>query len=93
MRATPVASVTAPPTSTGGSGSGSISMPIFALLICVAFGALGLAAVEAQRQSIHRQLPRWSPQPTATEPMIDGPWRRPVDRLRTRVCFGVAGPA
>ncbi len=52
--ATPVASVTAPPTSTTGSGSGNNSTPIFALLICVAFGALGLAAVQTQRRSIHR---------------------------------------
>ena len=52
--ATPVASVTAPPTSTTGGGSGNNSMPIFALLICVAFGALGLTAVEAQRRSIRR---------------------------------------
>ena len=49
--ATPVASVTTPPTSTG-SGSNSSSTPIFAVLICLAFGGLGLAAVEAQRRSI-----------------------------------------
>jgi len=52
--ATPTVAVTAPPTSTTGSGSGNNSTPIFALLICVAFGALGLAAVQTQRRSIHR---------------------------------------
>jgi hypothetical protein len=45
--------VTAPPTSTG-SGSSNSSTPLFALLICLAFGALGLTAVEAQRRTIRR---------------------------------------
>jgi hypothetical protein len=48
---TPV--LTAPPTSTG-SGSSNNSTPLFALLICLAFGALGLTAVEAQRRTIRR---------------------------------------
>ena len=42
-----------PPTNTGGSGPMG-STPIFALLICLAFGALGLTAVEAQRRTIRR---------------------------------------
>ena len=45
---------TAPPTSTGGSGSSSDSTPLFPLLICLASGGLGLAAVEAQRRTIRR---------------------------------------
>lgn len=44
---------TPPPTSTGNDGSGS-STPLFALLICFAFGTLGLAAVAEQRRSIRR---------------------------------------
>jgi hypothetical protein len=42
-----------PPTNTGGSGPLG-STPIFALLICLAFGGLGLTAVEAQRRTIRR---------------------------------------
>jgi hypothetical protein len=49
--ATPAASLTPPPTSTGSGGSGNGSTPLFALLICVAFGGLGLAAVQGQRRS------------------------------------------
>jgi hypothetical protein len=45
---------TPPPTSTGGSGSSNDSTPLFALLICFAFGGLGLAAVEAQKRTIRR---------------------------------------
>ena len=44
---------TAPPTSTGSGPIGG-STPLFALLICLAFGGLGLAAVEAQRRSLRR---------------------------------------
>jgi hypothetical protein len=51
--ATPAVSLTPPPTSSGG-GSGSGSTPMFALLICLAFGALGLTAVEAQRRTFRR---------------------------------------
>jgi hypothetical protein len=51
--ATPAASLTPPPTSSSG-GSGSGSTPLFALLICLAFGALGLTAVEAQRRTFRR---------------------------------------
>ena len=43
--------LTPPPTSTS-NGSSNSSIPLFALLICFAFGGLGLAAVEAQRRSV-----------------------------------------
>jgi hypothetical protein len=43
---------TPPPTSTGSNGSGSNSTPMFALLICLSFAALGLMAVQSQRRSI-----------------------------------------
>jgi hypothetical protein len=52
--ATPGRTTTPPPTSTGGTDSGNNSTPLFALLICLAFGGLGLAAVEMQRRSIGR---------------------------------------
>jgi hypothetical protein len=45
---------TLPPTSTGSGPSDGSSTPLYALLICVAFGGLGLAAVEAQRRTIRR---------------------------------------
>lgn len=50
--ATPGSTTTPPPTNTGGNGSGDSSTPLLALLICLAFGGVGLAAVEAQRRSI-----------------------------------------
>jgi hypothetical protein len=50
----PTPNVTPPPTSTGGDNSGGNETPLFAVLIALAFGALGLAAVEAQRRSIRR---------------------------------------
>ena len=48
-------SFTPPPTNTG-SGKGPIDgpTPLFALLICLAFGSLTLLAVQVQRRSIHR---------------------------------------
>ncbi len=49
---TPV--ITPAVTSTDGSSPSGDSTPLFALLICFAFGGLGLAAVEAQRRSIRR---------------------------------------
>jgi hypothetical protein len=51
---TPTAAPTStpPPTSTDNNGSSSNSTPLFALLICLAFGGLGLAAVETQRRRI-----------------------------------------
>ena len=52
--ATPGPTTTPPPTTTGGSSSHGSSTPLFALLICFAFGGLGLAAVEAQRRTIRR---------------------------------------
>ncbi|HEX7490992.1 MAG TPA: hypothetical protein VF337_04755, partial [Candidatus Limnocylindrales bacterium] len=51
---TPAQSMTPPPTSTGGSGSSNGSTPIFALLICFAFGALGLGAARMQRRTVRR---------------------------------------
>lgn len=48
---TPSAAATLPVTSTD-SGSNGSSAPIFALLICLAFGGLGLMVVQAQRHSI-----------------------------------------
>jgi hypothetical protein len=42
-----------PPTNSGNDSSGNTA-PLFALLICLAFGAVGLTAVEAQRRSIRR---------------------------------------
>jgi hypothetical protein len=48
-------SVTLPPTTTDETGTpGSTSTPLFAILICLAFGAFGLAAVQMQRRSIRR---------------------------------------
>jgi hypothetical protein len=52
--ATPGRTTTPPPTSTAGSSPDGSSTPPFALLICLAFGGLGLAAVEQQRRSIRR---------------------------------------
>ncbi len=52
--ATPATSLTPPPTSSGGDGPGGSSTPLMALLISLAFGGLGLAAVEAQRRSVRR---------------------------------------
>jgi hypothetical protein len=44
--------ITPPPTSTGNNGSSNNSTPLLALLACLAFGGLALAAVEAQRRTI-----------------------------------------
>jgi len=43
---------TPPPTSTGDGSTSNGTAPLFALLICLAFGGLGLTAVEAQRRGI-----------------------------------------
>ena len=43
-----------PPTGTIGDAPSSNQTPLFALLICLAFGALGLAAVVTQRRSFRR---------------------------------------
>ena len=49
------ASFTPPPTSTSsGQGSDDNGTPLFALLICFAFGSLALLTVQAQRRSIQR---------------------------------------
>jgi hypothetical protein len=45
---------TPPPTSTGGDGSGSSSTPLFAVLISLALGVIGLIAVQAQRRTVRR---------------------------------------
>jgi hypothetical protein len=52
--ATPGQTTTPPPTSTDGNDPGNNSTPLFALLIWLAFGGLGFAAVEMQRRSIRR---------------------------------------
>jgi hypothetical protein len=52
--ATPQPTTTPPPTSTSDGSSNGGSTPLFALLICLAFGGLGLAAVQSQRKSIRR---------------------------------------
>jgi hypothetical protein len=48
-----VGGVTAPPTATdnGNSTPGGDTIPLFALLICIAFGGLGLLAAQVQRKS------------------------------------------
>jgi hypothetical protein len=49
----PTSHKTPPPTDTAGSsGPADSSTPIVALLICLFFGGIGLAAVEAQRRSV-----------------------------------------
>ena len=52
--ATPGGTMTPPPTGAGSERSSNNSTPLFALLICLAFGGLCLVAVEAQRRSIRR---------------------------------------
>lgn len=49
--ATPGGTPTPPPTATSG-GSNNSSTPLGAMLICLAFGGLGLLAVQAQRRTI-----------------------------------------
>jgi hypothetical protein len=44
---------TPPPTGTSSGGSDNSSTPLLAVLICLAFGGLGLAAVETQRRRVH----------------------------------------
>jgi hypothetical protein len=46
--------VTPPPTSSSNDSSGDSSTPLFALLICLAFGGLGLLAVQTQRRNLRR---------------------------------------
>jgi len=52
--ATPTHAVTPPPTTTGGGPSGDGTAPFFALMICLAFGGLGLLAVQRQRRTLRR---------------------------------------
>ena len=52
--ATPTHAVTPPPTTTGGGPSGDSPAPFFALMICFAFGGLGLLAVQRQRRTLSR---------------------------------------
>jgi hypothetical protein len=52
--ATSAPSATPPTTSTGSKPGGSSGSPLFALLIALVFGGLGLMAVEAQRRTIRR---------------------------------------
>jgi uncharacterized repeat protein (TIGR01451 family) len=51
---TPRQTATLPPTSTASNGSSNNSTPLFALLICLALGCLGLAAAQAQRRGVRR---------------------------------------
>ena len=44
---------TPPPTSTD-NGQNGTETPLFALLICVLFGGLGLLAVQGKRRGLHR---------------------------------------
>jgi uncharacterized repeat protein (TIGR01451 family) len=52
--ATPTHAVTPPPTTTGGGPSGDSPTPFPALMICLAFGGLGLLAVQRQRRTLRR---------------------------------------
>jgi hypothetical protein len=45
---------TPPPTNTSDGPNGSAPMPLFVLLMCSAFGALGLLVVQAERRTIRR---------------------------------------
>jgi uncharacterized protein HemX len=46
--------LTPPPTNAGSNGSSNGSTPLFALLICLAFGGLGIGTVQMQRRSVRR---------------------------------------
>jgi hypothetical protein len=52
--ATPVHTTTPPPTTVGDGPSGGTTTPILAFLICLAFAALGLLAVQVQRRALRR---------------------------------------
>jgi von Willebrand factor type A domain len=52
--ATPVQSATLPPTNGGSTPTPDDHTPLLAVMICLAFGGLGLLAVESQRRSIRR---------------------------------------
>ena len=51
---TPRRTATPAATSTASNGSSNNSTPLFALLICLALGCLGLAAAQAQRRGVRR---------------------------------------
>jgi hypothetical protein len=51
---TSVPSATAPATTTGNNSGGGSGSPLFALLVALLFGGLGVFAVEAQRRSVRR---------------------------------------
>jgi len=76
---TPVRVATPPVTSTDGSSPSGDSMPLFALLICLSFGGLGLLAVQASaRASASRPNRGRRARPHRVD-SIDGPSSRPVD--------------
>jgi hypothetical protein len=52
--AVPSHSSTPPPTNTGSSGPNGGQTPLVALMVCLAFAALGLLAIESQRRSLRR---------------------------------------
>jgi hypothetical protein len=45
---------TPPPTNTGNGSSNGAPLPLFVMLLCLAFGGLGLLAVQVQRRTIRR---------------------------------------
>jgi hypothetical protein len=53
--ATPAHSATPPITSSGGGQPANDQLPLAVILIAMAFGLVGLLAVEAQRRSLRRQ--------------------------------------
>jgi len=54
VTATPRRAVTPPPTTISDGSSGDSPTPLFALLICLAFGLLGLLAAQTQRRTLRR---------------------------------------
>jgi hypothetical protein len=82
----PTNSPTPPVTTTSGSGSGPTSTPIFALLIGLAFAALGLLAVQAQRRALHRRSPSPRCRAGARDGRIPTP---PTGRFHGPSVFGV----
>jgi hypothetical protein len=54
VTASPVRAVTPPPTSSNDNSSNSGSLPLMLILIALAFGGLGMLAVQAQRRTIRR---------------------------------------
>jgi hypothetical protein len=54
ITATPRRAVTPPPTTVSDGSSGDSPTPLFAFLICLAFGVLGLLTVQTQRRSLRR---------------------------------------